>query len=426
MGHLPSASLTCCEIWTWSLTGGAGSPGRPGCLVRSGALVRTSPPRGPLARCHIPRGRGFSKASLMRIAVLGATGATGRRVARDLLERSDVSEVLLLDRNPETLRHLSTRLGEGRIETAALGLSVSPLAKALAGCDVGIGILPRDLKLERVVLRAAIQAELPYLTACQDAEMIQVLLSHDAEARDAHTPIVVGAGWTSGITNLLVMGAARVMDRVLRVRVAWLIPSPDSPEVDFLLRGLQLLSGDASVYEEGRWQHRPAGSERRKIFFPEPVGWEEVGLASGAETMTLPRRLDGVEKVVVKGGVSKGDLQRLAPRSSWGRRRVSPLRPGEMAERSPRPAGRGIRSIPWASARVDVSGLAGGTPYRLTYGVVDEIGKLVSASLIGGALMLARTDGKISGVGPPEAFIDLGPFFALLGELGIRVARLER
>ncbi|MGH2733460.1 MAG: saccharopine dehydrogenase family protein [Actinomycetota bacterium] len=362
----------------------------------------------------------------MRVAVLGATSATGRRIARDLLERSEVSEVVLLDRSPEALRHLSGQLDEGRAGTAILGLSVSPLAKALAGCDVGIGTLPRDLKLERVVLRAAIQAELPYLTACQDAEMVRVLFSHDAEARDAQTPIVLGAGWTSGITNLLVMRAARLMDRILRVRVAWVVPSPGSQGSDWLLCGLQALSGDASVYEEGRWQRRHAGSQRQKVFFPEPVGWKEVGLVSGAEAMTLPRRLDGVEKVVVKGGVWERGVRRLLPRLPRDGRRADPLRAKGVTERSRRPASRAIRLVSWASARVDVSGLAGGTPYRLTYGVVDEIGKLVSAPLIAGALMLARADGKVSGVGPPEAFIDPDPFFALLGDQGIRVARLER
>jgi hypothetical protein len=422
-----SASLSCCEPWPWSPVHRAGSAGRPGYLGHPQGLVQTASPRGPLAWRHLPRGRGRSEASLMRIAVLGAMGATGLRVARDLLERSDVTDALLLDSDPETLGRLSAQLGKRRARTAGLGLSVPPLAEALAGCDIAIGTLPRDLKLERTALRAAIHAGVPYLTACQSPEMVEALLSHDAEARNARIPIVVGAGWTSGVSNLLAVGAGGLLDRVLRVRVAWVVPPPGPQAAGLVAGGLQALSGKASVYREGRRERRQAGSERQKVFFPEPVGWAEVGLASSAEAITLPRRFDGVEEVVVKGGVTGRGLPRLGPRPSWGRRRPV-LLPRPRGKKSLKPAGGGMRSIPWASVRVDVSGTVAEAHSRLTYGVVDEIGKLVSASLIGGALVLAGTHGRegAAGVGPLEAFIEPGPFFALLGEQGVRVARLER
>ena len=288
----------------------------------------------------------------MRVAVFGAASARGQRVVQDLLEQRVADEV-------------------SRPEVVSPGMDGADVA--LACFDHRAGVTD-PLTAELAALGAAQAAGIPFITACEDRQLVAMLLAEDAAA----APAVVGMSWTPGLSNLLAVAAADGMQRLHAVKVRWF--QDPGPPGGIRARGL-------------------AGFRRARSFFPEPVGWQRLLAVPGAEIDTLAVSLPGAD-VSVQGGY-----------------------PGRL----PAPLG-GPPTTGWSALRVDVSGRASGAERTVTLGVVDNLAALQSATLVT-ACLLAGTRGLPGGakhpVGPEVAFSP-SEFFAHLADRGVRVAHLER
>jgi hypothetical protein len=62
----------------------------------------------------------------------------------------------------------------------------------------------------------------------------------------------------------------------------------------------------------------------------------------------------------------------------------------------------------------------------MTQGVVDHLGNLETTPLVVAGLMVGSGEAAGKGVVAPEAAFEPGRFFSLLGDRGVRVARLQR
>jgi len=236
--------------------------------------------------------------------------------------------------------------------------------------------------------------------------------------------------WSPGLTNLLVRAASEQLDTVGSIRIAWTVSRRDDGAD--LARLLATWSGDAEVIEEGQRRRRRAGSRPDRRFFPQPVGWQRVGLARGAEILTLPQTVGDVESFHVEAGmdgISAASLARAAARPSRAGGTARAARPSlgaltrsvatALHPSATRPSG-------WSALRVDVEGTYAGSARTETYGIVDHLANLETAPLVVAGLLAARGEVQAHGVAPPESAFDPARFLAVLAERGVRAARLER
>jgi saccharopine dehydrogenase-like NADP-dependent oxidoreductase len=368
---------------------------------------------------------------LTRIALVGAAEAAGRRLAANLLERDPSISFVVVDPERARADALAAALSSPRCTAAGMGAGVGSLAAVLAGADAALGFLGSDVEMEMLAAAAAIEAKVPYISGCELAPAVEALLRLDEQAHESGSLVVPGFGWSPGVTNLLARWGAEELDEVRSIRVAWTSSAIGEGTGATILRAVRSFSGSVAVFEEGGWHRKPGGGDSETVFFPEPLGWRRVHLCSGAEVLTLPRSLPGVESVVVKAGVSEVVADRLAR----GLSNLFPLAPPRRRERLAalaRPllpaAGRlrGSGGRTWAAARVDVHGVAEGQDRVMTFGVLDQPGNLAVAPVEAAALMLAGGEIKGIGVLAPEQAVDPAAFFPKLAELGVRVARLDR
>lgn len=416
----------------------------------------------------------------MHVAVLGAPSARGRRVVRDLLERPEVTRVVLAGSDERMLERLAAGFGGDLVTVAHAHPTVEGIAEALNGVDVALAAIdagtgPGSLHFEAEItaFEAALQARVPYVTACEDPLVVEAMLSlryapeHRSQAPGtalgttatvtADEPVVAGMSWTPGLSNLLVRAAAERLDTVSEVRVAW-STSRNDEGADGLGRLIAGWSGDATVIKDGAPHRRAPGSRSEQVFFPQPVGWQRVHAVRAAEVATLPQLLPGLESLSVVGGMGGASASTLAQmvarapaaasvppiavlgRTEDGRggragskshrsrttRSTTRRRLGVLTHApalgvgpfSPRPSG-------WSGLRVDVTGRSGGATRTLTYGAVDHLANFESGPLVAAALMIGREAIEGRGVMAPETAFAPASFFALLAEFGIRVAHLE-
>ncbi|MGH2767555.1 MAG: saccharopine dehydrogenase family protein [Actinomycetota bacterium] len=359
----------------------------------------------------------------MRVVVLGAASPTGRRVSRDLAEQPEVTRLDLADDDLTAIRSIASQLDSPKAKVLEMPLAHSDLAGQIGGSDLALGCLDSRSELEVEAARAAIDGRVPYLSGSPDIDAIEKVLALDGAARSAGTLIVPGLSWTPGVTNLLTRAGSQMVDGPLSVRIAWTVSPVGRDAEAALVTACRAFSASAAVFDRGTWSRELPGGGEEEVFFPDPVGWREVTRVAGAEVLTLPIWLQGLERAVVKGGVGKEAFDRilrwLARKESVSRDLLRTL--ARFLTRTPR-LGMGI----WSAARVDVYGTRHGAPAGLAFGILDQISNLAAAPLVSGALLMARGGIAGSGVLPPEAVIDPRGFFALLAERGLRVARLER
>ena len=375
----------------------------------------------------------------MRVAVLGAPSSRGLRVVRDFLERPDVAAVVIVGQDERDLARIFGPLDPRRVIAAPVPPTVEGIAGALAGADVAASCLEGHPEAEMTAAEAAFAAHVPYVTACEDPDIVAAILARGSARAGAATPSVAGMSWTPGLSNLLARAALERLEHVQSLRIAWCTSRNDEGS-DGLERVLVGWSGVAEIVEDGALAHHEPGAWAERVFFPEPVGWQRVHLVRGAEVHTLPQRYPGLHSLTIKGGMagaSAAALAHVVARASSGEPdavRASAGPAGGVTRLKLGTLTRGIasglgpfsaRPTGWSSLRVDATGRSGGATRVTTFGVVDHLANLEAGPLVVAALRLGAGQVSQCGAVAPEAAFEPVAFLRELGERGVRVARLE-
>lgn len=362
----------------------------------------------------------------MRVLVLGASGDMGRRAVQELAREASVTAVGLAGRNPARLQALARECPPGKAQPVPLDVGdPARLREVMAGWDVVASALGPAYQWEVPALRAAIDAEVPYVSLCDDYDAAQGALALDQEARARGLTMITGLGWTPGLSNLLVRQAAARLDQPRRIRIAWAASVSDAQGYAVILHTLHILTGEVPTFRAGRFQPIPAGAEPEWLPFPEPLGRVQVVHVGHPEPVTLPQAFPGVEEVSLKGGLAEPFLNWLA--RVVGRTGLTRSHRGKVV------LGRIFRPLlpvlqrlgPWkepaSGLHVVVEGVLDGEPARVTVRAVGPMDGLTSVPLALGALLLGRRAIERPGVHPPETpgLLDVESFLAELAKRGL-------
>jgi hypothetical protein len=223
----------------------------------------------------------------MRIFVLGA-GATGSLLA-ELLQRQGHT-VWCGDRDP-----LRARRFLGRKSTIAVSevnaRNLRGIVRAARGCQIIVNASASVFN--QIVMRAALRLRAHYVDLSSHltrnpfkAEQLSYAKRFEEKNRTA----LINVGAAPGLTNLLVMRAAEMLDDVhsVHIRLYESAESDDpisqwSPEGSF-----DEAISNPRVYRHGKFRMEKRFAELEKFRFPDPIGAANVVLAAQDEVATLP------------------------------------------------------------------------------------------------------------------------------------------
>ncbi len=334
--------------------------------------------------------------------MLGGAGDMGSRAAEVLAHEEDVTEVVILDRDTDAAGEVADRY-PGTTVAALDATDHAATVAALTGLDAVASALGPFYRFEVPMASAAIEAGVPYVSICDDHQAATGVLELDDAARRREVAVLTGLGWTPGLTNLAARRLHDELGGLDAVRIFWAGAAADATGHAVLLHTLYAFDGYVPVSREGMVQLVPAGSGREPVDFPDPLGTVETSYLGHPEPVTLPRHLDGLRRVDLKGGLAERPLDRLAAGvSRVGLTRTHARRERLAAVLEPLlPAIESLLGPTRAASAWRVDGVRDGEA-RSLWGQ-GRMRDLTGVPLACGALLLAR--GEISRVGAfaPEA-----------------------
>jgi hypothetical protein len=324
----------------------------------------------------------------VRAVVVGA-GAVGGRASRQLLSTGPLDDLAIVEPNGMRASDVVGALGDP-------ARAVPALADVLPDADVVVLTAPvRHRPLAEIALEAGVHV----VSVADGLDDVRSLLQLDTEARERGLQVVVGAGFSPGLSCVLAVHAAAAFDAVEEVHVAKL--GTGGPAC---AREHHRALGDAAFdWRDGVWVRRPGGSGRELCWFPDPVGGVDCYRAALAEPLLLTPIFPGVERVTANLGANRRD--RLTARLPMLRR--------------PHPEG-GLGAL-----RVEVRGRRGGSRDERVLGVVDR--PAVAAGAVVALAARWAVAGRMlrPGAAGLAALVEPIPFLAALADRGVRAAAFE-
>jgi saccharopine dehydrogenase (NAD+, L-lysine-forming) len=346
------------------------------------------------------------------VLLVGGYGVVGRRIAAHLAPIFP-DRVLIAGRHARRAEAVCRELGDG---VRARRIDVDDPASfepALEGVGTVITcVAQRELHL----LRASITRGLAYTDIAPRLAFWQGAEAMDAEARRTGARILLGAGLSPGISNMMARQLAIAAGRVDRIETAILLSLGDEYGPDSLHHVLEAVTQPFSVLEDGVRHDAVPFSDGKRVDFPDPLGPRTAYLFPWSDVVYYPKTLG-----------ARSSLGRFALEPAWAGRLVALLVRAGARRWLKRPGFyKGNRR---AIDRIKRQ-YAGGDHFALVV-TVESGSRVITMSLVGrrqadataaGAAELARAlvAGEVaqSGVWLPEQVISHERFFDALASLG--------
>jgi saccharopine dehydrogenase-like NADP-dependent oxidoreductase len=262
--------------------------------------------------------------SVPRFVVLGAAGAIGRIIVRDLFESSRRNEILAADYDREGARNLSRSYRSGRV-SHGFGDARDPraLASLLAGSTVVVNCTRHQFNLN--VMQAALRARAHYLDLGGLFVWTRRQLRLKGQFADAGLTAVLGMGCAPGLSNVMAAAAGSGLDRVesIRIRVGGIDFNTAGGAFAFPYSAqtiLEELTLPPWKWSGGRFVQSEPRSGWEWIDFGPPVGRISVVMTRHSEIATLPARFrkKGLRYADFKVGFDRGFVREVMRRIRAG------------------------------------------------------------------------------------------------------------
>jgi hypothetical protein len=323
----------------------------------------------------------------VRVVVVGA-GACGTRAGRQLVTLEPPEDLVLVDTDATRAERVAGSLGE----PARVADRVPPAQPG----DVFLLAAPPG---HREVAEAAVAGGAHVVSMADAVSEVKALLALDEPARSAGVHVVVGAGFSPGLSCVLAAFGARALEQVDEVHVAKV--GTGGPAC--ARQHHRALAGEAVDLRDGEWQRRRGGSGRELCWFPEPIRALDCYRAALPEAILLAPAFPGARRVTARMAANRRD--RLTARLPMLRR--------------PHPEG------DLGAIRVEIRGRQGSALDERVLGAVDR-----PAVAVGAVAALAcrwASQGRLARTGAAglAALAEPGPFLAALADRGVKVAVFE-
>ena len=325
----------------------------------------------------------------MKVLVHGC-GVVGTRAARQLLTVPGVDELVLSDLR---LDHVA---GVAR----SLGASVSALDGGVSWWSIGADLVVLAGPSEQVGdARQAVEAGSHVVSTSDSLDDVEALLRLDLSAREAGRHVIVGAGFSPGLTCVLARHASAELAQVEEIHVAKLGTAGPA----CARQHHEALRTSGKDWRDGDWADVRGGSGRELCWFPDPIAGSDCYRAALCEPILLHDLFPNAQRITSRMAATRRD--RLTARL--------PMMRKPHAE-----AGAG-------AVRVEVRGTRNGMSEVIVFGCMDR-------PSVAAGTVVATGVGEVFGdrVGLPGARglgarVEPIPFLAELARRGVKCARFE-
>ena len=221
------------------------------------------------------------------IAVYGATGYTGKLVARELARRD--LDFVLSGRSAGKLRALASDLGgDPPVRPASLD-DRDALRHVLGDCAAVINCAGPFMRYGEPVVRAAVETGTHYVDTTGEQPFMQFIYERlDDAAKAAEVAVVPAVGFDYVPGDLISALAARGLEPLSEVVIAYAAQGFAATR-GTLHSGLEMLRSGGLEYRDGTL--RPVGWRPRRVHFtfPAPIGRLAMLPYPSGEVLTVPR-----------------------------------------------------------------------------------------------------------------------------------------
>lgn len=203
-----------------------------------------------------------SDSAFMHIVVIGV-GATGARVVRQLAFSQQVERLTLVDTNSDRAKEVFESLadnGKTKVSIAA--------PNSWGATDVDVVVLAGGQGAHLLGAKAALDLDAQVVSLCDDPSEVADLSLMDEAFRSKGLTMVVGAGFSPGLSCVLASHAAKRFDRVDEVHIAHVGTGGKACKQ----RVYAAMKHRATEWTDGAWAIYNAGSGQELCWFPDPVG----------------------------------------------------------------------------------------------------------------------------------------------------------
>jgi len=320
-------------------------------------------------------------------AIVGA-GAVGVRVGRQLVGND--ADVLVQDTDGGRAAEVAASLGDRA--------TVVPFTEALPD-ETDVVVLCGPAGTQVIRARELIGRGIALVSVGDDLEETRRFLELDELAREHGVPVVVGCGFSPGLSCVLARHGAATMDRVDEIHVSHSgTGGPACARQHHRALGLSSLD-----WRDGSWMERPSASGRELNWFPDPIGAMDCYRAALPDPLLLLPEFDGVKRITAR--VAANRRNRL---TAW----LPMLRP---PHDDGGPGG----------LRVELRGWRGGESVVQVLGAMDRPATAAAAAAALTAELAVQGALHRTGVAGLAGMVDSVPFLTALARRGVRAAVFE-
>lgn len=244
---------------------------------------------------------------MTKVTVLGGSGSVGSTAVKTLASSGIFSEIQIGDINIEKAKEIAEETNPEKITTAKVDATDKKSIKnAIKESDVVLNCIGPFYKFGPPILEAVIESKIDYVDVCDDLDATEELLDMNEKAEEAGISAVVGMGTSPGIANLLIKFCA---DSLLKdVDAIDIYHSHGGEETEgpaVVKHRIHSMTIPIPVYDEGEMKRVNMFTEEGKSY-EETIEFKDVGtydvyLYPHPETITLPKHIEGVNRVTNKG-----------------------------------------------------------------------------------------------------------------------------
>jgi saccharopine dehydrogenase (NAD+, L-lysine-forming) len=368
---------------------------------------------------------------------MGGTGGMGQGVARDLIKQERIDTVVLGDINIDPGRVQEKLRASSKVSLKRIDVNDHDgMVAAIREVDVVINCAGPFYKTAVAVARAAVEARVNYIDICDDYEAVPILFSSvdiDKAAKEAGITVLTGMGSDPGTNNVLVKWYADRLDRVDEIHLFWVVSIAELAGAAWD-HSLHMVTGRIPQYLDGKLEYVDGGTGEETAQFLEPLGTCVVRYVGHPQPITIPRYIEGVKKVVIKGALIPAWVDELIKeQKETGFLGTQPVEvrgatvtPYDLTLKLWETIPENRDNGPQASGlKVIVKGERGGKQVTYTADIVGRMapGTGLPASIA--ALMMDAGEVTVKGVVAPEGCINPEKFLAALLQRGARIHQTE-
>lgn len=247
----------------------------------------------------------------MKVLVLGGCADMAVPMNRMLKEDSEVTTVMLADLNGEKVKKIADSLGSKFSACELDANDHDEVVKTMRGYDVAVCYIGPFYYFEKKLAACAIEAGIDYASICDDYDAYLEVIGLEEDAKKAGVKILTGFGNSPGITQILARKGYNEVKNTYRINISWCAGSNEAAGPSNLTHLFHIFNGTTLQRLNGVETRVKTGGGKKVVEFPPPINKCPVYYTGHAESVAIPRNLQGLTEVTLHGGVKPKYIVKL-------------------------------------------------------------------------------------------------------------------